>query len=232
MSPLDDPRTNTESRQQARPILQDQRHVLHSSTDRNDKAWVHWEYRPDEWALFDKIDWSGKSPILWVLAGGNAVFLLATMLSWYILNPVTGRVWEVFVPALLSWMAFLCSLIIYIFPYSDARKRHKARQKQPQTVTFSKQGVWEAGAYFPFNEGSDVVLQTVTLTSHPSVLHFHLKKVYGNSSESPPLTVTLRVLVPHGQEGEAGLLLKRFQTEVIQARQQEEKRRLNPPEPH
>lgn len=206
------------------------------------QAWVHWEYSTDEWALFDKIDWGFRRLALWVGAGGTLVFFIAMILPWFIFNldTATGPVLVVFLSTLLLWITFLFLLMLSIHSYFDARTRHKARQKQPQTVTFSKQGVWEAGTYFPINERYGVDLITVRLTSQPPVLHFRVVKHY-TDAESMPQTRTVRfhVLVPGGHEGEARLLLERFQTEVIAVRKQEEEqqrqaeeRRLHPPEPH
>lgn len=82
--------------------------------------------------------------------------------------------------------------------------------------------------------------QSVRLTSQPPVLHFRVVKHY-TDAESMPQTRTVRfhVLVPGGHEGEARLLLERFQMEVITVRKQEEEqqrqaeeRHLHPPEPH
>jgi hypothetical protein len=177
--------------------------------------------------------------IFLVLLVGDIIFFLGAFLSWIVFSSDLGLAGSVFVPDLVLCVGFFLALLFYGLSYTQARKRHIARQKLPHTVTFSKKGVWESGTFFPLNERYEANLEKVTLTSQPPVLHFYLKKWSWDSDGSGSSARTsLRVLVPHGQEGEAGLLLERFQTEVIAVRKQEEERerqeqerRKNPPEP-
>lgn len=199
-----------------------------------DEAWVHWEYSPEEWTLFEKIDWDAQRFIFWGLAGCCAASVIAAILPWFLLPPGTdaGPLLSMFLPALLGWCMFFPFTMAYLFSYIDARKRHKARQQESRTVTFSKEGVWEAGIFFPLDKFLEANLKKVTLTLDPPVLHFRLMRFHwGKNWRASPTSATLHVPVPRGQEEEAGFLLERFQTEVIQARAQREKRLKNPPEP-
>lgn len=41
------------------------------------KAWVHWEYSPEEWALFDTVDWKfRKHLVIWLLIGVPLLYRL------------------------------------------------------------------------------------------------------------------------------------------------------------
>jgi hypothetical protein len=160
--------------------------------------------------------------------------VIAAILPWFLFPPGTdvGPLLSVFLPAVAGWCVFLPFTMVYLFSYLDARKRHKARQQEPRTVTISKEGVWEAGTFFPLNKFLDANLKKVTLTLDPPVLHFRLTRFHlGKNWRASPTSATLHVPVPRGQEEEAGFLQERFQTEVIQARAQLEKRLNNPPEP-
>lgn len=200
-----------------------------------DEAWVHWEYSSEEWALFEKVDWNVPCFLFWGLAGCCTASVIAAILPWFLFPQGTdvGPLLSMFLPALLGWCVFLPLTMAYLFSYIDARKRHKARQQESRTVTFSREGVWEAGLFFPLNKFLEANLKKVTLTLDPPVLHFRLTRFHlGNNWRASPTSATLHVLVPRGQEEEAGFLQERFQTEVIQARAQREKRLKNPPEPH
>lgn len=117
-------------------------------------------------------------------------------------------------------VAFVLPIVVPVFivraySYQEAKKRHKARQKRdhPQRVTFSKEGVWEAGVYFPLTE-MFLTLKDVHMTSQPTVLHFRRKRLIHNNY----MRDTLRVLVPRDYEEEAVQLMERFCTEVIEAK--------------
>lgn len=152
----------------------------------------------------------------------------------HIVPPETdaGPLLSMFLSAILGWCVFLPFTAAYLFSYIDARKRHKARQQASRTVTFSREGVWEAGLFFPLDKFLEANLKKVTLTLDPPVLHFRLTRFHlGKNWRASPTSATLHVPIPRGQEEDAGFLQERFQTEVIQARVQREKRLKNPPEP-
>lgn len=199
-----------------------------------EEVWVHWEYGPEEWELFEKVDWNVQQLTFWGLAGGTAASVIAAILPWFIFPPDTdaGPLLRVFLPALLGWCVFFPLMMMSLFSYIDARKRHKARQQGPRTVTFAREGVWEAGLFFPLNKFLEATLKKVTMTFDPPVLHFRLlRQHWGTNWSASPTSATLRVPVPRGREEEAGFLQERFQTEVIQERAQLQKRLKNPPEP-
>jgi hypothetical protein len=198
------------------------------------EAWVRWEYTAEEWALFEKVDWNPLRLTFWGLAVGCAASVIAAILPWFLFPPETtiGPLLSVFFPAVLCWCVCFPLTMRSLFSYIDARKRHKARQHEARTVTFSRKGVWEAGLFFPLDTFLEANLKKVTLTFDPPVLHFRLMRWHrGKNWRASPTSATLRVPVPRGQEEEAGFLLERFQTEVIQERVQTEKRLKNPPEP-
>jgi uncharacterized integral membrane protein len=197
----------------------------------SNQAWAHWEYGAHEWALFDKVDWRSRRRTFWLLVGGSIVFILATILSVLAtLNTSPEQVTFIFATLLvivfsMFGLGFFIFTVVYLAPYREARKRHKARQNQaqPNRVTISQKGVWEAGTYFPLNDdGLTVYLKEVKMTSGPLVLHFRIalgrrsitSSPDGTYSPTSPQTTTLRVLVPRGHETEAAQLMQRFRTEV------------------
>jgi hypothetical protein len=199
------------------------------------EAWVRWQYSPEEWALFEKVDWRPIRLVFWSLAGGCAASVLAAILPWFLFPPGESGaplLLAVYLPALVVWCVLVPLTMRFLFSYLDARKRHKARQQEPRTVTFSHEGIWEAGTFFPVEKFLSANLKKVTLTLDPPVLHLRLRRwPQGKNWRSSPTTATLHVPVPCGQEEEAGFLQERLQMEVIQARAQLETRRNNPPEP-
>lgn len=189
----------------------------------SDQAWAHWEYSPEEWAVFDRIDWQAAWRRYWFLN-------LAPVICIFILSVVfIHDVVEVVFSTLMFGLTFaVVPFVVGGFSYREAKKRHRARQDQtqPHRVTFSKEGVWEAGTFFPLG-GSGLFgsLRGVRMTSQPTVLHFRRRTLINRNTH---LYYTLRVLVPHGYEDEATQLAERFRTEVIRAKQQTT---YNPPEP-
>ena len=173
----------------------------------NDHAWAHWDYSPEEWALFDRVDWHAVRIRSWL---PNLALLVCTIIldSVFFHTPLS----IVFLVLGLSIVAPVFMLRGY--SYQEAKKRHRARQNQtqPLRVTFSKDGVWEAGTHFPF-----LALQRVRMTSQPAVLHFRRKHhVYLSDGNGNNRYDTLRVLVPHGREAEATRLMERFRSRIIE----------------
>ena len=230
----DNARSNREARAQ-----EGQQRYYRGKTSKSpfheDAAWVHWEYSPEEWVLFEKVDWMPIRLRFWGVTVGCAASVVAAILPWFFFSLRGGDESQfliVYLSALLGWCVFLPLVIMHFFSYINARKRHKARQQEPRTVTFSREGVWEAGTFFPLNKFLTANLKKVTLTFDPPVLHFRLRIwPSGKNWRSSPTSSALHVPVPRGREEEAGFLLERFQTEVIQARVQLEQRLNNPPEP-
>jgi hypothetical protein len=196
---------------------------------REGDSWAHWEYAPDEWKLFDQIDWHFQPLLFWVLLLGTLISLGGAIVPWIITFSFIAPAF-LFISAVVLWVVFFFFLMCYIAPYRAAWKRHKARKQQAHTVTFSRRGIWEAGVAFALDENG-TILKKVTQTSQPSVLHFHLKQNVGSSYQgSTYVPSTLRVLIPRGHEAEAGSLLQRFQG-VLQAQKQADQQYLHPAEP-
>jgi len=182
------------------------------------QARVHWEYSPEEWALFDRIDWKlGRRIFFWLLCFGFALGILA----------LSGFSLAGFGISALLMLVML--FFLWISHYTEAAERHKARQKsaQPHRITISKQGIWIAGTYFSLEN-----LAKVKMTPRPPVLRFHSFSVYTDSATADTAaSYRRRVLVPRGREEEAERLVQRFRTEVIEAREEALQRWRNPPEP-
>lgn len=229
----DHARSDAEARVQA-GRLRYQKHAPAPSRMRTDEAWVHWEYQPDDWALFEHVDWRVQRLVFWGLVVCSVASVIGAILPWFIFLPTTdtGPLLSVFLPALLVWCVCVPLTMSYLFTYLDAKKRHLARQQEARTVTFSREGLWEAGTFFSLDKLLEANLKKVTLTLDPPVLHFRLMRWHlGKNWRASPTNTTLHVPVPRGQEEEAGFLQARFQAEVIQARAQREDRLAHPPEP-
>jgi hypothetical protein len=193
-------------------------------------SWLQWEYSSEEWAQFDALDWNPTRLRIWLLAGSTLILLLGMgifpfWLSSLDLGEVIGIV---FGGGITLLMAPLFAFAFSFASLQEGRKRHRARQSEAHRVTFSKQGVWEAGAYFPIDDGG-MTLMKVSMRPAPPILHFRRSKFI--NYESTPQTVTLRVLVPRGREAEAERLRQRYQSELLDAREKMLERSTNPPEP-
>ena len=197
-------------------------HYLEEKAQQAHQAWVHWEYSPEEWALFDRIDWRPRlRACFWILLG---LFPFGFGLG---LFAISGT----FIAGVLACVFLVIGILICFLTSlaTEAAQRHKARQKpeQPHRVTISKQGMWEAGTYFPLDH-----LASVKMTSRPPVLHFHSFSVYTDTATADAASsYRRRVLVPRGHEEEAERLVQRFRTEVIEAEEEALKLWRNPPEP-
>ena len=204
------------------------------------ETWVHWDYSPEEWALFDRMDWGvrlRRRAAIWLLIG-LPIALVVALFFFFLGGPlVVGLVF-----ALTLLIVF--GLGWYVDLSSWDSKRHQARRKrgQPRRVTLSKDGVWLAGAHFPLSGDVTtrveevtfihelVFLEEVTMTSEPPVLHFRRAlAVMGSSRGADPST--LHLLVPRGHEEEAARLMQRYQLEVIAPNKRWLERLNAPPEP-
>lgn len=203
-------------------------HFTHTPQHRshNDRVWTHWEYSAEEWERFDQVDWQAARRAYWLpnIVGTVVYLLTVAIVVLLFLSSMLGET-EIFMATFFPLVVLFLIFGLRIHSYREAKKRHQARQSQGQThtVTFSKDGVWEAGIHFPLH-GILTNLRKVKLTFQPTVLHFHLEyRHFRQASEYG----TLRVLVPYGHEEEAARLMQRFQVEVISA----SKKPYNPPEP-
>lgn len=203
------------------------------------EAWVHWDYSPEEWALFDRMDWRmGRLVATWLLIS-LPIALVAALFFFFLGGPsVVGPTF-----ALTLLAVFGVCWLVSVSNSSWGRVRHQARRKrgQPHRVTLSKDGVWLAGTHFPLNGeittrveevtfiSVRVFLEEVTMTSEPTVLHFRRAMAVTSSRGAAP--ETLHLLVPRGHEEEAARLMQRYHLEVIEPNKQWLERLNAPSEP-
>jgi hypothetical protein len=218
-----------------------------ASKNQGKQGWAHWEYAPEEWALLDRIDWGRVVQRYWLTSVlGILGFLLAVaLLIWFaVIAPNIGSFGVIMIVPLIILLLYA---VVPGTAYRKAKKRHQARQNpsQPQKVTLSGQGIWEAGTHFPFAGSGvearelNVKLREVRLTSEPTTLHFRIEYLIRNNANTLNKTEinreTIHLLVPRGHESEAEHVAQRFRTEVIEARELAAKRIhdsiVNPPEP-
>jgi len=196
---------------------------------RGSRAWVHWEYSPGDWALFEKIDWKPARHTFWLLVVLCIFFpvdLIVIILGSMSLSFVSSPVFPLLPVLLLPCIIPLIALMMYSDNYNQAKKRHKVRQLDRfHRVTIAEQGVWEAGTYFPF-----AGLKEVKMTFEPCAVQFCRERRL-RRRENTLRGDTLHVPVPPGHEEEAIHLVQRFQVEVIEERKQARRRLMNPPEP-
>ena len=188
-------------------------------TRHNQQAWAHWEYGPNEWAHFDKVDWTPVRNRSWLTLMIIAILWIGIVAVLWTRFALSAPGPLLFVNGLLLCLS-LGPIIVAFTSTREARKRHQARHQpgQPCRVTFSRDGVWESGTYLTFWR-----LLKVKMTANPPVLHFSLARPNGKTYD----TQKIHVLVPHNHEAEAQRLLQRYDTEVINARN----KNFNPPEP-
>jgi hypothetical protein len=193
------------------------------------QAWVHWEYNPEDWALFEKIDWKPARRTFWLVVGLCFLFpadIIVIIWGSMSMSFVSSPLFPLLPVFLLPSIVPLIALIMYSDTYNQAKKRHKVRQQdQPHRVTIAEQGVWEAGTYFPFDG-----LKEVKMTLEPLTVQFCREKRF-RRREDTLRGDTLHILIPRGHEEEAAHLVQRFHTEVIEERKQARRRSMNPPEP-
>jgi hypothetical protein len=188
-------------------------------TKHNQEAWAHWEYSPNEWAHFDRVDWVPVRNRSWLTLTLIAVLWIGIVAVLWTRFALSAPGPLLFVNGLLLSLS-LGPIIVAFTSTREAKKRHQARRQpgQPRRVTFSREGIWESGTYLTFWR-----LLKVKMTANPPVLHFTLAKPNGRSYD----TQKIHVLVPRNYEAEAQRLLQRFDDEVINARN----KALNRPEP-
>jgi hypothetical protein len=198
----------------------------------NGQAWAHWEYAADEWALFDRVDWvpvRNKSRLMLILGPLLCLVIIGVLLAvvWMASQSFTVVLAIGLAPAIILLTALMFVMISAGSSVGGAKKRHQARQNQaePHRVTFSREGIWEAGEYFSFRFGN-LELESVKMTAHPAVLHFKLLKFNSDGSWTGTAQ-KIHILVPRGHEGEAEQLRQRYYAEAIKTW----KKPPHPPEP-
>ncbi len=188
------------------------------STQHSD-VWLRWEYSPEEWALYDRVDYRPRRRVLLSLLCG---LLAGLPFSIPLAFSVNG--WE-FAGLPFVGIGSLIALLIWGISRIGPGRRRKARQQpgQPHRVTFAAQAIWIAGTHV-----SLLGLAKVKLTGQPPVLSFSIQETDTDGSVS---FSGLRVLVPRGHEAEAERLRQLYQTEAIDGARQAQERLYHPPEP-
>lgn len=196
------------------------------------QTWAHWEYGPEEWALFDLIDWvpvRNKSRLALIMGPILYLGIIGVLMAvvWAVSQSIDEILFIVPAPAIILLMVLMFVMISAGASIKGAKKRYQARQNQaePHRVTFSHGGIWEAGTYFSFDCGG-LELESVKMTAHPAVLHFKLLK-YNFDGSWTGTAENIHILVPRGHEQEAEQLRQRYYAEVIKTRNKP----YNPPEP-
>ena len=213
--------------------------------------WVRWEYPPDEWRLFDGVDWGSPwrtrllalwaAPLLAILASG----LVAMLLHQFPPDPQAGSnylLWLVltvlFFLLLIGWLIFW--LVVFLSPMQQARMRHKARRNGAPRVTIGvhnqEHHIWLGGQSYRLLDGFRA-LDQVSLTSNPPVLHLRVKETAYSRQSSYSIYDSIALLIPREYAGEAQTLLERFQEEASASKQRQQRlldeafRAEHPPEP-
>jgi hypothetical protein len=197
------------------------------------QAWAHWEYGPYEWSLFNKIDWlpvRNRSQRTLIMSPVICLVIIGALLAVLLVGfqvPIPATFAIVLTSAILLLTALMFVMISAANSGKGAKARYQARQNQaePHRVTFSRQGIWEAGTFFPFNSAG-LELESVKLTANPAVLHFKMLKFNSDGSWTGTAQ-KIHVPVPRGSEGEAEHLRQRYYAEGIKTW----KKPYNPPEP-
>lgn len=238
--------------QQAQSGKRHQRDAWRPDAATETDIWVRWEYTPDEWRLFDRVDWGSHRrnrllalcavPLLAIIASGLVSVLLhqfppnpqasSNFIIWLLLNILF---FFLLMGCLIFWLA------VFLSPMQQARIRHKARQNGEPRVTIGvrnkEQNIWLGGQSYRLLDGFRA-LDKASLTYNPLVLHLRVKETYYNSSRSPQSFLdTIALLIPREHEGEAQTLLERFQDEADASKKRRQRlldkvfRSEHPPEP-
>ncbi len=187
--------------------------------------WIRWEYAPDEWELFDRLDWR-KALQRFLMAIGIATLLYISIVSlfemalWSSLSDINLLFPALFVPLMLLLPASLLSYFFAWLCFREARQRHLARQSGPHRVTIGSphlfdQDMWMAGEHIPLQELFIKLLKVELSSRPPLVLSLHRRLSIRTGSGT--WRDTLYLPVPQGREDEASQLVERFRTETIGA---------------
>ena len=212
-----------------------------------EKAWVHWEYTPDEWALLDRLDWMGTARWYWLRAGLVTLCLLGFIALFVRSVNVSDTVSVIAFLGIDGCFVVLVFLLASNTAFRKARKRHNARQKSslPHKVTLAEKGIWEAGTFFPLKGSGvepseiNVELLDVQLASQPTMLLYRVKSLSiaasgrGGAGRATRKE-TIRLLVPAAYESEAERVLQQYRSGIVKARdlaQHVHESLVNPPEP-
>jgi len=219
MDPLDEPLFST-----------------HQHAHTQQQYWARWEYSPEEWKRFERLDWTSARHALWLLIALWLLVSVAITVGLVIVlhsmtqglppkdasNAFTFEVFLVgFFMVMLASIGSSCIFLWGWLPSQEARQRHRARQMGPQRVTIGNvrvlsQSLWLAGQHFPLQHTS-MTLTRVTLSAEPLALHFRRRHGSTLTTRTSGWYETVHILLPSGHEQEAELLLLRFRQETILA---------------
>jgi hypothetical protein len=189
----------------------------------SNQAWAHWDYTPEEWELFDRLDWEPfkNRYRLTAIIGSIICIVVISALVVFAWNQFSSLFNEhafivVFTPGVLLLTAFLVVILLAAASAKEAKKRHLARANpaEPHRVTLSEQGVWESGICFKI-DSLLLELASVKITSNPTVLTFHLIKSSLGTNGNSVTFQKFKVLVPRKYEAEAEAIRQRYYNEVI-----------------
>lgn len=222
---------------------QHKRHGKRQQKTAETDFWASWNYTPEEWLEFDRLDWkpvARKGQIFFSVA--LPLCIIVTVLVAFLLHQILPR------PDISYWIGVLItSFFLVPFPaffvwflrFNDsiflARERHQARLNGEQRVTIGiydhhseEQNIWLGGQRFLLLDGWHK-LDKVYLTYNPPVLHLGVRyasrgvSIHGQRSSASSYD-TFHILIPRQYEEEAKKLPERFQFEVIKAEERRQKR--------
>jgi hypothetical protein len=211
----------------------------HQHAPAQQQYWARWEYSPEDWNHFERLDWTSawhafwRLIVLWLLVSVviSADLVIVLNSTMHGLAPTdTPNAFEVEVFLVVFFIAVLASVgssCIFLWgwlPAQEARQRHRARQVGPHRVTIGpvtvfSQSFWLAGQHFPLQDAS-VTLTRVTLSAEPPALHFRRRHGRTLTTRTSGWYDTVRILLPSGHEQEVELLLQRFRQETMLASKQ------------
>lgn len=189
----------------------------------SNQAWAHWDYTPEEWELFDRIDWEpakNRYRLTAIIGSIICIVFIAVLLilTWKLFSSFfSAKAFiVVFTPTILLLTAFLVVILLASASAKEAKKRHLARANpaEPHRVTLSEQGVWESGICFKV-DSLLLELASVKITSNPTALAFHLIKSSMGTNGNSVTFQKFKVLVPRKYEAEAEPIRQRYYNEVI-----------------
>ena len=193
----------------------------YSQSPQEHNYWARWEYSPEEWKMFDKLDWGYFQRRTFIIRVVTVLIYLSiagstALLLWQIASSFGSLLPLIFAQAMLLFAGILVPFYMTGRLFREAKKRHIARQTGQRhvtigSITFIDQSIWMAGLQISLQEQFlDLVQAEVRFK--PT----HLCLTTQNTQTRQYNTI--RILVPDGHEKEAMQLVERFRAETIGAR--------------
>ena len=192
-----------------------------SQPSQDHSYWMRWEYSPEEWQAFDKLDWGYFQRRIRIIR--TVIFLLyfgievaTALLLRQVYSSLVSSLPLIFAQVIFLFMAILIPFLMTGRLQGEAKKRHIARQTGPRhvtigTITCLDQAIWIAGLQIPLQEQ---FLDLVQAEIRIKPTHLCLTTQNTQTRQSN----ILRILVPGRHEAEAMQLVERFRAETIGAR--------------